>query len=203
MHRLRNMGKRRVPYRLDPQMTDDEIRYFEAYLQGLPKKARLVEWGAGGSTAMFLEHLKPHQTLISIEHNPEWFRRVSEALSDHPRRNRLTLLYVQPKENAFHHGASPHGFWGYGHPLEENPAFLEEYIDPELASEFVRVFDADVFLVDGIARGACLAAIRLKARADADVFIHDYRSRETWYDWAVDLYSRRAMVSTTLLKLTI
>jgi hypothetical protein len=190
-----------VHYLLPPRMEADEIAYFEMIIPTLSKKAMLVEWGSGGSTTMFLEHLRPRQKLISIEHNREWFDRVSEILREHPKRHQLTYIYVRPRPDQLFQGEEPVRFWGYGHPFEENPCYLEEYIDPELAVDGIDVFNADLFLVDGIARGACLAAIRMKARKDANVFLHDYKRREIWYDWAVDLYPRKELVGSTLCKL--
>ena len=190
-----------MPYTLPPTMNDDEVAYFESFLPGLPKKTKLVEWGSGGSTTMFLEHLKPRQKLISIEHNKEWFDKVSDSLREHPKRDQLTYIYVAPKPNPHFRGTDPVNFWGYGHPYEENPAYLEEYVDPELAVDGLQIFDADFFLVDGIARGACLASLRVRARKSAVIFLHDYTSRETWYDWAVDLYPGKQLVGSSLCKL--
>ena len=43
----------------------------------------------------------------------------------------------------------------------------------------------DTILVDGMARGACLAMAYIKY-PDATVFLHD--ANRDWYDWATSLY---------------
>jgi hypothetical protein len=196
-------------YLLPPTMNPDEIEYFEKYIAGLPPKAKLVEWGSGGSTTMFLENMGDGHTLYSIEHNEGWFEKVTEVLKDHPRRSQLVYMFIPPEVQL--------SFWGYGQPKEENPCFLREYLNPEIAFEGTRIWDADMYLVDGIARGANLAVINRRSLPilgpgasveegtlpyhSPDVFIHDYKGREEWYQWAVDMYSEHEQVGSTLLKM--
>lgn len=174
-------------------MNDDEIDYFESFFAKKKSPVKMVEWGSGGSTKMFLD--KPNVgTLVSIEHNADWHTRVTEALKDHPKRKSLDYLFIPP-ELAL-------SFYGYGIPQEENPTFNTEYINPNLAFQDLDIWDADVYLIDGISRGACLATTHIKAKnRDAAVFIHDYVGREQWYDWAVGLYSVKKIVGSTLVQL--
>ncbi len=39
----------------------------------------MFEWGSGGSTLFFTKRVKK---IISIEHNPEWYHRISELLKN-------------------------------------------------------------------------------------------------------------------------
>lgn len=183
-------------YLLDPQMYPEEIAYWEEYFSTLPTNARIVEWGSGGSTTMFLDLMKDGQQLVSIEHNDEWYDKVSDSVKEHPRFKQLTYIKINIDDNL-----KNIDFYRYGSPYEENPVFIDSYIAPLSARP--DLFNADVFFVDGIARAAILATIRVKANSKAEVFIHDYAGRETWYEWAVSLFWKRTYIAGTLLKLTI
>lgn len=179
--------------KLDVTMNADEIDYFKQFLSEMKPGTKFVEWGSGGSTTLFLDYF-PDKKLISIEHNEGWYDKVNEALNDEPNRENFHYLFIPPKQ--------PLDFYGYGVPKEENPTFNDEYINPETAFEDVAIWDADVYLVDGISRGACLATVFAKAKnRNATVFIHDYAGREDWYRWAVNLYPKVEQVGSTLLKL--
>ena len=41
---------------------------------------------------------------------------------------------------------------------------------------------------DGLGRGGCLATIKASIKKDAVVFLHDIDGRESWYQWALDLW---------------
>jgi len=144
---------------------------------------------------MFIECLKGNQQLVSIEHNGEWYDKVNRALIDHRNRKNTAYLFV-PSEIDIK-------FYGYGFPSEENPCYNMQYINPETASNRVSIFDADIYLVDGISRGACLATIFSKARKreNVQVYVHDYVGRQQWYEWACALFPRKELVGRTLCKL--
>jgi hypothetical protein len=195
---------------MTPRMDPEEIEYFKTFMEGIPSGTKMVEWGSGGSTAMFLPYFKGGE-LVSIEHNHEWYEKVlaevtsgkysTECLS------KFTYVYVAPDMDI--------RFYGYGVPHEENPCFAAKYINPETRG--VTIFDADVYFVDGICRGPILATIANKRRKSAwddtrqewftpetTVFIHDYYGREyrePWYKWASDLYSRIEPVCGTIARL--
>lgn len=176
-------------------MNADEVDYFKKLLSELPPAAKMVEWGSGGSTELFLDYFGPGRQLISIEHNQEWYDKVTKAVENHPNRKNLTYLFIPPEVDL--------RFYGYGVPNEENPCFNQEYINPELAFDDVKIWDANIFLIDGISRGACLATVAVKSIfKESKVFIHDYKGREKWYDWATGLYTKKEIVASTLTKLT-
>ena len=180
--------------KLDVTMNTDEIDYFKDFLSKLKPDSKFVEWGSGGSTTLFLDYFADKK-LVSIEHNETWYDKVTEAIADEPNRDSLQYLFIPPNQSL--------DFYGYGVPKEENPTFNDEYINPETAFPDVKIFDADVFLVDGISRGACLATVFAMAKnRDATVFIHDYAGREDWYRWATNLYPKIEQVGSTLLKLS-
>lgn len=179
-------------------MNPDEIHFFQTFFESnFPTNGKFVEWGSGGSTLLFLGMMTGERRMISIEHNKEWFDKVSEAIKDHPNRDKLLYLYIPPSISL--------DFYGYGVASEENACYNLNYINPELAlykKNNITIFDANAFLVDGISRGACMATIFSLARNNqASVFLHDYVGREAWYNWAVSLFPIRSLVGKTLIEL--
>lgn len=154
---------------MQPQMQPDEPGII---LSHLPENGLLVEWGSGGSTIWFMNHISPTQSIISIDHNPVWVEKVAEALKDLSNKDQHKYYYAPSKYNN-----------AYATVLEELPSGLERYIMPG-----EDIWDADVYLIDGIARGACLLTVALKARKrPCTAFIHDYLGRD-WYEWAKDVF---------------
>lgn len=187
-------------------MSEEELSYLEKAVDDLPDEAKIVEWGSGGSTTMFLERLKPKQILLSLEHNPIWFSKVCDALRTHPNKEQLFYYWISFTLTLEKDGEVTklnHEYWPYGDPPEENPAFLYQYIDPSHDDPTINVYDADLYFVDGIARGPILSKILLKAKnRKAPVYIHDYVGRETWYEWIVCEFSKKEILGNTLCKLT-
>jgi len=173
------------------QMHEDEIAYVLDVCSKLPDDATIVEWGSGGSTCVWLDKLKSTQKLISIEHNKKWFDKVTEAIDVHFEddfSDRFAYLYI-PEEYVEH---------GYGNPLEEMPIGTAKYIKPP-----DKIFDSNVFFVDGIARGTCLLSILINhTQKDPVIFLHDYVGREEWFDWVTQFFNIE-VVATTLLRLYI
>ena len=172
---------------LQPLMYPDEVTALQATVDALPEAAVIVEFGSGGSTRFFADNLQAARRLVSIEHNAEWYETVSIALDQHPNRERITLIYAGPE--------LPLSRYIFAMPEEEMPAGLARYIHPETP---VSWSDVTCVLVDGVARGACLAALRTKLRPGTTVLLHDYTGREYWYDWAVSLYDRVSLTNTLL-----
>lgn len=136
----------------------------DAILDALPPGGRMLEWGSGGSTSYFADNLPPGATLLSIEHDPAWHRQVAEAIG---KNDRLTLRLV-PAEGPLGRNATAE---------EEDPCPLRSYIH---AADGDGPFD--VILVDGYARGSCLARARDLLRPGGTVFLHD--AQRPWYDEA-------------------
>jgi len=155
----------------------------------LPDDGTLVEWGCGGSTIYFLDHLKEGQTLVSIEHTEDWYDTISEKIKDHPNIDRHVFLLIPPEiRNTY-----------YARPEEEMGCGLSEYICPDIDL----ITSADVFLVDGIGRGPTAAFLSRKVKESAHVIIHDYQGRELWYDWAANCFDyRKELEDATLVHLS-
>lgn len=139
-------------------------------LAAMPADGTLIEWGSGGTTRWLLENMQPTQRLVSVEHHPDWAEEVYRACSQWPNWTLHRMPSVLPVgENATH--------W------EECPAGLSHYICGDAVRE------ADVILIDGVARGACLAWACAVAKPGATVFFHDVAGtavdRVPWYAWAM------------------
>lgn len=147
-----------------------------AILEAIPPHGRMLEWGPGGTTQWLLAHLSADQSIVSVEHSPIWDGPVQGACGGH-RNWRMIYEPVNAGENATR--------------AEEIPADLERYICPP-----VDLASFDVFLIDGIARGACMANVLLHGRAGAVVFIHD--AGRTWYRWAIQMGKHRLKDETTI-----
>lgn len=159
----------------------------EAILASFPNNATYMEWGSGGST-LWLNQQNIQQelghTIISVEHNVGWYEDVRKALNNYLSPTEKDFLYLlkQSKFDGITVGEQRIPF--IATPFEEMPVALSHYIHPEEV-DFSTV---DVFLVDGLARGACLANIKMFAKTGAKIFLHDIDQREEWYQWATDLW---------------
>lgn len=196
---------------LEPRLDPDEIEYLKDFLSKKPDGTKMVEWGSGGSTTMFLPYFETGE-FVSIEHNEEWFQKVvneitSGGYSPAAVAN-FTYVLARPKIDI--------RFYGYGIPHEENPCFAMDYIDPDTRT--VNVWDADIYFVDGICRGPILSMIRHKrgielcwddmdedwVKKPPTIFIHDYfgpEKREPWYEWASRMYASVEKVGSTLARI--
>lgn len=197
---------------LEPRLDPDEIEYLKDFMSKKADGTKMVEWGSGGSTAMFLPYFETGE-LISIEHNEEWFEKVIKEVStgDYTEAAKKNLIYIlaKPKIDI--------RFYGYGVPHEENPAFAADYINPK--SPNFTIWDANIYFVDGICRGPILSMIHHKRRNDPmafdateetwisgrpTIFIHDYfgpEQREPWYEWAASMYGNVEQVGSTLARI--
>lgn len=120
------------------------------FLRGVVRPgARAFEWGSGGST-LFLLGLGARTT--SIEHDPEWFARVSQRVSELGHSADLRLIEPQPR--AGHECADAASPLGYA---SSDPRYSAASF-----AAYARAIDAlddgsaDLVLIDGRARPACI-----------------------------------------------
>lgn len=159
------------------QMIVEDMDVICDVIRKMPEDGLMVEWGSGGSTCKWIETLSPRQKLISIEHHDEWYSRVARAIRKQWGDTSDRFTYFFRPEIGFKHG--------YGNVTEEHPCGTAKYINPD-----DRIWDADVFFVDGIARAACLMAIlHRRTKPNSVIMMHDYTGREDWYDWAVQFFN--------------
>ncbi len=192
-------------------MGPEEIDYVAGVIAAAPDDALIVEWGSGGSSCRWYEAMRAGQKMTVIEHCQAWHDKVAQAAvaafgaelvkpespgfelvqcTEHP--DVARVCYSEPyrdKDDRLVRDVDFH--------KEEAPAFMPHYISPR-----DDVWDADVFLVDGICRGPVLATILAKHRKRAPVILlHDYPQREVVYDWAVHLFPATELVRGTILRL--
>lgn len=127
-----------------------------AILHSIPTGGTMLEWGCGGTTHWLRAHLTKKQTLVSIEHNPVWARRIGGVI--------LHKLDIAT------------GCKG---------AEIYPYDQNDRAFDYVRAhgveFDSfDVILVDGVLRNQCLRAAVSMLKPDGVIFLHD--AQRDWYE---------------------
>ena len=159
------------------QMVQIEVDEIVGKIKSMPENGKMVEWGSGGSTCKWLDSITSLQKLISIEHNENWYNRVSRAVKKH---------FGEPSNFQYLHIPEQYGFeHGYATVTEEHPLGLGPYINPD-----ADIWDADNYLIDGIARATCAMMVLLKnTNPNAIVYMHDHEGREIWYDWATQFYN--------------
>lgn len=140
-------------------MSDEEINLI---VSNLKPTDIMLEWGSGGSTVNFPQHVKEY---YSIEHDESWYQDVKKEL---PNNAEYYLVKLD----------SP-----LTDPTQKSQ--VQTYID------FVDVLEIEKFdkvLVDGRGRGWCAEKVLKYLKEDSIVFIHDYWQRpqyhivEKWYD---------------------
>jgi hypothetical protein len=171
------------------QMQLDEVDYITSCIRNMNSDGKMIEWGSGGSTVKWLETMSDNQKLVTIEHNPDWHMKVSNYINTRSDiNNRLTYLF-KPELYGYEHG--------YANVNEEHPHGLDEYLIPSRD-----ILDADIFLVDGIARATTALLVKfLSTKEDPVIFIHDYYGRERWYSWSTQFFSKKEKVGHTLVRL--
>jgi len=147
-------------------------------LDQIPEQGKMLEWGCGGSTIWFLSQ-RSDFALVSIEHNKKWAKKVNKQVKRRGFLNRHNLILRQGR----YIGSN-------GMPFEENPSGLSEYILPP-----VKMSEFDVILVDGVARGSCLAVMRNSVKSGTNVFLHD--AQRKWYQWAQHFYPVAEIIKPT------
>lgn len=146
----------------------------EAIAAAIPSRGSMLEWGCGGTTLWLLQNLAAAQHVVSVEHHAGYANEVRGACQGFANWRMIEASggSIEPGRNAT--------------PAEECPAGLTDYVCA-VSAEVLATFD--VFLIDGVARGACLCNVLLNAKPGAIVFLHDVQ--RDWYQWAIDAGRRR------------
>jgi hypothetical protein len=143
---------------MTPRMSNAELSLFKSFLRC---STGYVEFGSGGSTCLASEMAKG--AITSVDSSKDWQNKVREICP-------ADLVYVD---------IGPVGEWGYPtDPTTEPswPAYYETIWDRCPVS-----FDADLYLVDGRFRVACVMSILLHCRPDAVIMVHDFASRKHYH----------------------
>jgi hypothetical protein len=172
-------------------MTQREVDFVVRAIREMPEDGLIVEWGSGGSTCKWLETISASQRLISVEHNREWYDKVLRTTSSmFPGIGERFKFFHKPEKMPERYAH------GYGKIEEENPFGMDEYVfpTPEIA-------EASVFLVDGIARGACAAVAAMKSKnRDAVILIHDFKFRMAAYNWITQFFDLEVVETMAVLR---
>lgn len=172
-------------------MEPKEISYIENCIKELPLNGKIVEWGSGGSTCRWVELLSETQRIISIDHKLDWISRTNRAVKKHfdPPKDNLEFIFSPELDNYKH---------SYGVFIEEHPVGVVEYINPN-----DNIWDADIYIIDGIARGVCCVSVLLNhKKPNPIILLHDYVGREDWYNWVTNFFDIE-IVGETLCRLYI
>jgi len=159
------------------QMETGELNYMVNQIKTMPTDGLMVEWGCGGSTCKWIETLTGSQRLITIEHTESWSSRVQRAIKREfgDVSSKFEMLHI-PVLYDFDHK--------YSTVVEEHPTGTDNYINPS-----DKIWDADIFFIDGIARATCaLMVLQKHTKKNPSIFIHDYVGREQWYSWSTQFF---------------
>ncbi len=181
---------------LEPLMQPAEWAAVMSLVSTLSPTAQILEFGAGGSTVALSHRLRQGQRLTSIESDLEWFHRVRLA------EPRLAVLY-RPRTLKLEFSLYPPlrcsiSAW----IVEECTAGLSDYLDMHYGNDWDQT---DLVLVDGLARGTCLALLRPHVHPGTTVLLHDWglrnadEDRTEWYRFGVELYETVSQTESLLV----
>lgn len=129
-------------------MSPEEKEFFISHLN---KNQNVLEWGSGSSTKVIAEAVK---SIVSIEHNKDWYDKV---IKDLPKN--ATLYHVPskyPYDNRKEGDGSPDNFKNYiSYPVE-------------LGNKY------DLIFIDGRARVQCASVCSKISKEDTMIFVHDF-----------------------------
>lgn len=152
---------------MEPLMNTIEQELLARVINDVPEFGNIVEWGSGGSTVFIATHKPQGASLTSVEHYKEWYDKVKKEIIDIPF---VEYCYAPPDDLSWQE---------FGTIKEENPEHLAYYINTP-----GDISNVDVFLVDGVARGAILDRIAREANRSARVLLHD--AERSWYDKSLE-----------------
>jgi hypothetical protein len=122
------------------------IRFLDKTLQ---PAMRVFEYGCGGSTLFFARRVAE---VVSVEHSPDWHRRVSAAIQQRGYQNcQLRLVPPDPDRSPARLDPAQPDDYGSGDPASRGLRFLRyaRSIDDYPNAHF------DLILIDGRARPSC------------------------------------------------
>jgi len=125
----------------------------------------MLEWGSGGSTLEFSSIVEKY---YSIEHNQEWYDKISKELKLYPL-NDVEYRFV--KQNSERIATEQSSYKQFKDYIDEVDSFNTQF---------------DVVLIDGRARRLCAKKVIPYLKPNAFVFIHDYVLRTPY--WVVEDY---------------
>lgn len=143
-----------------PYMLGDDLAVLDAALNEVKV---VLEYGSGASTVHIGNRMKDWGTLLSIEHDAEWFQKVQDVLDDQGL-DHVTLLLKKPRT---------------GKAIQEFQRFskweLQDYTSAPL--EHLQEGEVDLIFVDGRQRIECALAAAPLLKTGGYLMIHDFWPR--------------------------
>jgi predicted O-methyltransferase YrrM len=144
----------------------DPVEYSQmlAVLEAI-RPAKVLEWGAGGSTAAILRDCPFIQRHVSIEHDAAWAEKVRSTIVD----SRLDLQFVAPDQPLVAQRPTGPEVVAWCARAERDLEIMRSYVQrPALLEQ-----SYDFVLVDGRARSFCLAEGFRLLRSGGAMVLHD------------------------------
>lgn len=130
-------------------MTISEAEFFLSHLK---ETDNVLEWGSGFST---LEISKRVKTLLSIEHDTEWFNKIKNTLPENCR-----LIHIPAKYEYI--------------PAEHNDGLDDQFFDYINYPLTLNDEKFDLIFIDGRSRVMCTSICNKICKPDTLVFVHDF-----------------------------
>lgn len=170
-----------------PRMDPEEIALFERVLAS--GRRHYAEFGTGGST--LLASRAGFETLVGVESDPEWARKVREDPAIAP-------LVAAGRASILHADIGPVGEWGapVGRAMAER---WPRYLATMWAEWDRRALFPDLVLVDGRFRVACCLSVALLAAATRQaplVLLHDVQDVRPAYRRVFDAFHLEEQAGT-------
>jgi hypothetical protein len=157
------------------------IDYLESILH---PEARVFEWGSGGSTLFLASRAR---SVVSVEHNRQWFEQVRTRAAQLGLTN-CEILLIEPEPGVERPVGDPSDWNGYvSSAAEFSGCTFRNYVTfiDSFADEYF-----DLILIDGRARPSCFKHALRKVRVDGHI-VWDNTER-SYYEVAMRHATERA-----------
>jgi predicted O-methyltransferase YrrM len=175
--------KRKLSRELTVFMDSVEFSQLSAVIAAVAP-SRCLEWGSGGSTKAILQAFPFVERYVSIEHDPDWYSVVEQAIAD----PRLALHLVESDVPRPSSDSSHDEIEAWDRRAETDEAMMRSYVGfPSTLGELF-----DFILVDGRARSLCLRAGYELLKPGGVMLLHDahredYKVAIASFDYAIKL----------------
>jgi len=138
-----------------PWFSFEAVEWLDKFLT---KEMKVFEWGSGGSTIYFVKKVS---SLISVESNPEWHKKVAGTLKE---KNITNCQYILKEPQASDRPEYPYEESKHrGLDFKEYCQIIDEYPDNYF----------DLVVVDGVARSFCIRHALKKIKAGGFLLLDD------------------------------
>ncbi len=138
-----------------PWFSFEAVEWLEKFLK---KDMKIFEWGSGGSTSYFAQKVN---AVISVESNPEWYKKVSEVLKKKNITNCQYLLKEPKLSDLPNYPTTDSNYQGLD--FEDYCKTIDGYPDGHF----------DLVSVDGLARPFCIRHALKKIKPGGFLMLDD------------------------------